>query len=926
MRTLSVTNQAVTFSNSFRADTDKETKPSTGVVKPGRQDARPVKTGPLVTSTLALAAIIASGVAISRSNSARNSAKSELDARSKEIADKAKEEAMAVIKTLEEKLGKLTESEDKSALQKELDSLKSTLEDKTRWYDGYNTGTTERLNQLTTQINSIVASKGIAERGMIEIDGLTLMQNMMTDDAVPVSKKMQNYLKTISGKFQRGEVPLKELKKGDTVWSISTETKWRGTGGQGEIFTQQAKNFKEVGVTEYEILAANGIGGSTPCTLHCIDGNYTCHYGKEKFKVTKLMEFPMDTYHNNKHSVEMVTVYTGEDPMSKQPMLIFDNNRYFNSNHFIYGNSAGGITERERAAFLGEASSKFEKFLRDRRYLPKYEIFSSHYLDKIKVPDAVYLHDAAAAPYIMSARLKAPLEAANKELSPEAAKAMSENNIVAKFHNFDYRGESYNKIEESDILNTMLDKYAADIYRYAETGFAQEGMHDIGKVCVAGNGYATNFDNWLLSLVHNGENVSKTDLEERIAGRLNQGARSGAIQHMMEVRYNNGTIHGHGNSWDRVVNEVSPQQVAEKYNPMCNQDLFAILQAEIKNIKPLLSDAEKDKLKSTNLNFDSVDINNFTDIITSLKELNNTKVNEKLGKLEADGLTKLRSFTAYTKNDSTEHILSARKKNKWLFIEHLRTVQKYNKEHPDAPILDFIIPDNIDLNGITMDNLDDVVILSQGVRLVEQKNIPMWLKAAELVSKDFEKRYPGKKLIMMIGGPDDTAAKDFHKMITDGTKKTKGVIAKTGRTPNPLWNACSEYTMRTSVFEPDGDSAESLYKGTGLILTRVGGYVDRVDGTGKGFLAKRTPAEVAEAKEDLLEGMAKDYRDAIFDALDTYFNKPKEYQDMVRKCIDSEYSWIVYDENMKVTRDCGLARDLKMLGFNLDTFPEFARK
>ena len=47
---------------------------------------------------------------------------------------------------------------------------------------------------------------------------------------------------------------------------------------------------------------------------------------------------------------------------------------------------------------------------------------------------------------------------------------------------------------------------------------------------------------------------------------------------------------------------------------------------------------------------------------------------------------------------------------------------------------------------------------------------------------------------------------------------------------------------------------------------------------------------------------------------------------MVRDCIDSDYSWIIKDAEGKITRDCGVARDLEMLGYDLDTFTEFAKK
>ena len=655
MRTLPVSNQFVRFNNAFKADEGVQKTSVTEVIEANKKEQKNGKTGQIVTSALALAALVGSGIAIAKNKSG---------ASKEEAINELKNQLNQTIKNLEERLAKAEESADKEKLTEELNSIKDLLSEKVQWFDGFNKGTVEKLSEMRGKLDALgnsMINAGIGERGMIHIDGLQLMQNMMTNEAIPASQDMITYLKTVASKYIKGKAPLKNLTKDSITWSISTETKARGTGGQGEIFSQQAKNFREVGIKSYSILGGNEIAGAGG--IHSIDGNHFCWYKGKEIKIDKFVEYNIDTYRGGKHSLEKVTVYTGISPTSGEQILIFDNPKYFSSNQTIYGNSSGGVTERERATMLGKAAYTLEKLIRDRKSVPNYNIVNSKIFNEIKAPDAVYLHDTAAAPYAAIARMLAPMEAANGELSKEAAKAISEKNIVAKSHNFDYRGEARDA-ERSDILNTAFDKYAADIYRYAETGFAEEGMYDIGKVATSGD--SVSFANWMLCFANDVENVSHTDLLERVEGKVNQAQRSGSSQHILAERFKYKTIHGHGNSWDRSVNEVSVEKLP-MYNDMINQDLVAIMQAEVKKIKSSLTESEQ-KL----LSFKDVNIKNFNDVVEILRKMNNPEVNKTLAKLDAEGITKLRSIVPYTQMDSKEHMLNAKKQNKMRFIEHMQ--------------------------------------------------------------------------------------------------------------------------------------------------------------------------------------------------------------------------------------------------------------
>lgn len=940
MRTLPVTNQAVTFSNSFRAaDAEGEKKPQPAVTAPSRPSEKSGKTGPIVTSALAIAALVTSGIAISRGKGAKEGIKQEVENQSRELVNKAKEELTQAIGRLEGKLELLGDSPESKGFLEEINKLKDELNNKSNWFDGYLADLDTRTKSLSTIMNEALKNKGMIEPNMTEIDGLYLVENTMTDNVIELKPELKDYLETVAGKFMRGEAEFNKLKKGNVVWSRTTEMKWKGSGGQGEIASQQAKNFSEVGVTEYEILDATGVSGTGG--LLTINGKTKYKYKGETFEVDPVVSFPMDTYHGNRHSIETVTVYYGKDHTTGQPMLIFDCPEYFHrSKSNMYGNTPGGVNEREREAFTGAAMYELEKIIREYvrdqhgRPMDGLNIIDEKLLLRdIKAPDAVYLHDCSAAPYLLAARLRAPLEAASGELSKEVADAISKKNIVAKLHNMDYKGIGWKYTERSDILNTTLGIYAADIYRHAKTGFAEEGMNEIGKVCTIGGGNDTSYLNWLLSLTNKCENVSLTDALERTANvMVDEPARIGPHKHILGVRLEHGTLTGHGNSWDRSANEVSEANIIKTFGKMINNDKIKILQAELKKLKDQLRESKPEI--SEQIKFSDINITNYSSVLSNLRKLNNETINTALNKLDKGGITTMRKYVPYTHSDSIETIMNAKRQNKLLFIDQLRTMIKYNKESGEE-IFKIKVPKDMDLDSITIDNIDDIFIASFGARLVEQKNIPLLTKALREFHAEFKQKYPNKKLLTVIGGPDDTGEKVFHKMLSENIGNNVSVLEFT---PNPIYQSASDFTLRTSIFEPDGDLAESFYKGTPTITTKVGGYKERVSGTNMGILTDRTPAEILAAKPKkvidektkevievdenkyLFENMTQDYKKALFEAADIFFNNKAKYESMVRECMDYNVSWIIKDAEGKIVRDCGLARDLEMLGFDLDSF------
>ena len=107
MRTLPVSNEFVRFNNAFRADEETAKTSVTDIVEANKKVEKPDKTGQIVTSALAIAALVGSGIAI-----ARNPKKSgEVVDTAKDVSKQAMESLgnkyKQIISGLEEKISKL---------------------------------------------------------------------------------------------------------------------------------------------------------------------------------------------------------------------------------------------------------------------------------------------------------------------------------------------------------------------------------------------------------------------------------------------------------------------------------------------------------------------------------------------------------------------------------------------------------------------------------------------------------------------------------------------------------------------------------------------------------------------------------------------------------------------------------------------------
>lgn len=598
-------------------------------------------------------------------------------------------------------------------------------------------------------------------------------------------------------------------------------------------------------------------------------------------KIDKVAEFETTAFRNGKYENQPVEVYVGTDPIRGYKRLMFRNKDFFAANG-LYKNSPTA-TEPERYTFFSKVVYDFMKLKADPMSMHGYKIYDK--FETIKTPDAIALNDWHTAPIAALMRLKAPVEASEKELNSDVANKFKNMNLMYIVHNCDYQGQEYN--HASEIMNTLFDKYALDIYENADTQFGYDGIKNVLTIdsCV-------NMANMAMTLANTVKPVSKTYAKEM----AQRPERSRGLQHVASERFKHGTMVGQSNGWDRSANEITP-----------SSNTFANTEKALNQDRALI-----EKALQKNPEFDFIAKN-----------------------------SPIREVRPIVSTMSIEEIMSNSNHNKRMFVDYLKSCIDYNKKvaayndlhkNDKLPLMNFAAFDLCDLSSVNLDNIENIPVLTMGVRFVEQKGVDIVAGSLEKLYSDWDKLFPGKeKPITVIGGVDDEGP--YRKIALELKEKLgqKGerLLYMDGFTPNPAFYAGSDWTLRPSHFEPDGDKWESLYRGTPTIMTKVGGHVDSIIDGYNGFLSKRTITEICEDietqdlkdshgkyKRAYLEAMSNDYLEALKRGLEASFGKD-QYKQMAENAIRGNQSWVIKDTDGKIKK-CALLGHLRDLGFTAD--------
>ncbi len=289
----------------------------------------------------------------------------------------------------------------------------------------------------------------------------------------------------IHGELQKSKAP---LKKGDTVWSITSEFAPIKEGGLGAVPVDLQNNFEALGIKTPTIVPMYQKNGFA--SLKYENGEYTYNYSGTVFKLDKVAEFKVHSYKLHDSKDEPVEVFVSTKKLNNQgkeintpPLVFVKNDEYFNGT--IYSRTAKS-EEPEKFAFFDKAVYEFAKSMYDPNSVKGLHIHNREKLEEIGKPNGFVLNDWQAAPIAALSRYKAPMENAYGGLEDNAAKALSDMRIITIGHNAQYQGYTHidndyvQKVEVSEnILNTLFDNFAADIVHNANTKSPHDALSNV---------------------------------------------------------------------------------------------------------------------------------------------------------------------------------------------------------------------------------------------------------------------------------------------------------------------------------------------------------------------------------------------------------------------------------------------------------------
>lgn len=941
----------IAIGNDFsRVKPFKESEKVTQPKEPAKQENKAVKTEKVLPLASAALAAISLGVAIYATRGRKNTPTTK---DIKQTAEEAIEKAKDEIKNASEKAVKDLKDKVETVEQK-VNANEAKIKDNQKWNDGF-------LDDMATKVRNVESRPTEIKSGLVmdrnwawSHDGMRLRQNTDNEgNRIALSKTVVEKLRNNASKFITGKdsigntVPIAALGAGAAVWLPSAETKPEKEGGLGEVPVQMATNFvKEYGITEsYIPRPLIEIPGKS--YIKELDGKWQYWYDGLKnekgedivMDVDKVAEYETVAYHNGQSSRETIEVFYGIDPIGGYKRLMFRNPNYFAADG-LYA-STETAEEPERYTFFTRALYDFIKLVKDPKSITHAKLAHPTLFKSIKAPDTIALNDWHVAPLAALMRTLAPVEASHKKLSAKAAENFENLNIMYIVHNADYQGQNYP--HRDDLLNTLFGQYAVDIVENAKTGYYEEyydeygnkqqrPIQDLRSPFLIGN--SVNMANMAMSYANIVKPVSVTYAKEM----AEQVARSGGLQHASVVRKAAGTMIGQSNGWDRSVNEVS-QASLPGFNNNLNKDIFTIFKHTIDNLE-WINTSERNAINAVFAEHkNKLNVNNFEIILARLDRLNIPTLDKALKELKDAGLTELRSFHRATVDMPKEELMAARKHNKLMLFKHIKTMIEYDKKYPAQKLFNIEELGNTDLSSIDPDKLDEIPFFNMGVRFVGQKGVDIVSRAWIDILSSWDELFPEKpKPFINIGGKDPSANGVYKNMIK-GAKDSLGDKGNTlvqwdGFVPNNILMAGSDWTMRPSHFEPDGDKWESLYKGTPMVMTRVGGHIDSIKDEFNGFLTERTIPEIKDfvdknrdpnksREEQILDEKVKDYSAALIKALKYYYYNRSAYEDMVMNAINGNQSWVIKDKDGKI-QNCSSLAHLKDLGFDLSQFPQVA--
>lgn len=744
----------------------------------------------------------------------------------------------------------------------------------------YNVEVEREFGELKAHVSRTLADKGVSSVGPVtaiyteQYYGLNLLSVRDYEKKINKNKtdEVMHGIKTaaVTRTYRDAEDTLSAIKEYyakypelTSVWGITAEYNPIKIGGLGDVPKDLQNNFTELGINQPEFMPMYLKPGVSEFK-QSHDGRFSYQYKKTKWKnLYKMVEFTMPTYRNGKVTQEKVEFYAAEVPVndtpdSKKKMLIFvKNDNYFNGNIYEPTPTA---EEVERFAFLDKAVYQLAKYkvnkalpLKEKEVdynqLANLKIYNTDALEKIGAPKAMMLNDWHAGTIAGLLRYRAPMEYNYDEIRGSVMSALRDMPLLMLGHNLGQQGKSHDGSGGTDVskervaenvINTLFDEYAIAITKNAESGLGVNNLEN--TVLLERNNSGKHFNSLFLG-------VSLSDWfvpVSRNYGKevIEDGSKSHYLQALLQKRQI--THSSKGNTITGTINGTDKHI----------HEMYAIAK---KNYVPGL------ELKT------------------------------------------------YDETTPIDTIMATRYHNKELFYD------AFIKPVLDGEYVAENIPEIVNPNAgnglnITKEQFMEAPFLAFAHRLSGQKGAVL-LKGAIFRLFDNWNSLPFSerpKPYFLLGGNAEEAKELIHLQDlrtpiagTNNDDRINHSICLKNNMPNPAIQAACQFFIAPSTFEPCGlIQGESFAKGTPVIVTKTGGFVDTVEHGKTGFIAN----EITE------ESVYK----AIIEALDTFYNKPEQYKQMVQNCLNIDFSWA------KEGRNGSIYEYTDRLGYNRADLPDLA--
>jgi glycogen synthase len=255
----------------------------------------------------------------------------------------------------------------------------------------------------------------------------------------------------------------------------------------------------------------------------------------------------------------------------------------------------------------------------------------------------------------------------------------------------------------------------------------------------------------------------------------------------------------------------------------------------------------------------------------------------------------------YDQNTDSDKVIALRNENKAAFYDKF-LVPLFEGKSTMGSRTPEIINDKWEMSK---EEFMEAPLISFAHRLTGQKGLGLFEGAVYMLFDNWEKEFPGKpKPVILAGGDGDE--KNYLEMLSNSgdDEKKKRIIALKGFMPNPAIMAASTFFVAPSTYEPCGlTQGESFAKGTPVIATKTGGFVDTIEDGKTGFLVDGddfdNDFETENWDDEKRNKIKERLRDTLVKALRMYFDEPEKYKAMVMEDLNVDFSWIRKDPERK---------------------------